>query len=99
VRAIEEYQKQTERIASMDMLIAVGFGFAAVTRDGEIVYHEPVDAEGWDDFWTVADAEEVAKGDPDHDWRIIKEAPLRSMEYQRQGEGKWVLVDSGRGFA
>jgi len=106
-------------IADMGMLIAVGFGSACVSKDGETVYDERdkqgqipceycnihYDCEhcedtGWyTDFWTVADAEKEALKDPDHDWRIIKDAPLYSATYQRQGAGKWVSVASGRGFA
>ena len=33
------------------------------------------------------------------DLRIIINAPLYELEYQRQGEGKWVLIKQGQGFA
>lgn len=88
-----------QQIAPMDMLIGVGFGLAMVTKDGELVYQEPSNPNGWDDFWTTADAERAANAGPDHDWRIMLDAPLRSREYQRHGPDKWVLIDSGRGFA
>ncbi len=85
-----------ERIAPLDMLIAVGFGIARVTRGKKIVFQETADDE---DYHRLAEFEEMAKTDPDHDWRVLLEAPLRSREYQRQGEGKWVLIASGEGFA
>jgi len=83
----------------MDGLIAVGFGFASVTRDGQSVYEEPNADPEDGDFWTGADAEKAAQADPDHDWRIHKHAALYEAVYQRHGEGQWVLIERGEGFA
>jgi hypothetical protein len=83
------------RIAPMTMLIAVGFGGAVVTKDGEIV----IDGERAEDWVTVEQAEKLAAADPDHDWRIELDAPLSYKEYQRHAPGEWVLIKSGRGFA
>lgn len=85
----------------MDGYIAVGFGSASVTCDGEEVYSEPIDADDIEDsrIWTGADAERAAAEKPDHDWRIHKHAPLYSAVYQRHGEGQWVLIERGEGFA
>jgi hypothetical protein len=88
-----------ESIAQMDMLIAVGFGDARITKDGETIYQEPYNIEDESNFHTLAEFEEMAKADPDHDWRAILIAPLRDREYQRHEEGKWVLIKSGMGFA
>lgn len=85
-------------IAPMGMLIAVGFGDAKVTKDGETVYEEPYDFETEKDFWMVQDAENEAVKDPDHDWRIVLYAPLYGRTFQRQ-DGKWVLIAENRGFA
>lgn len=82
----------------MDGWIAVGFGSASVTRDGDHVYSEPNDGNE-DDIWTGADAEKAAALDPDHDWRIHKYAPLYEAVYQRHGEKQWVLIERGEGFA
>lgn len=97
-----------------DGLIAVGFGYAGVTRDGREVLREPdspdiYDADGEllpEDQWppepeypTGADAEALAAADPDHDWRIHIEGPLSGRTYQRQGEAGWVLVEQNEGFA
>jgi hypothetical protein len=91
----------------MDGLIAVGFGFAACTKDGQPVLEEP--QERFDDsgepideeleYPTGADAEKLAAADPDHDWRIQLEGPLSGRTYQRQGEANWVLVAQNEGFA
>lgn len=78
-------------------VIAAGFGDAGVTRDGETVWSEAADADA--EFWTGEDAEKIAKSNPDHDWRIYIHGPLSDVEYQRQGDGWWVLIKKGQGFA
>lgn len=82
----------------MEGWIAVGFGSASVTRDGQEVYSEPYDGDE-DKIWTGEDAEKAAAADPDHDWRISKYAPLYDAVYQRHGEKQWVLIERGLGFA
>lgn len=79
----------------MNSIIAVGFGDASVTKNGECVYREYLN----DDVWTVQDAENLAKIDPDNDWKIHLVAPLSERHYQRQGDGRWVLYKNGSGFA
>lgn len=80
----------------MERHIAVGFGSAGYSMDGETLWQEGQEEE---DYPTVADVEKMAMADPDHDWRIYFFAPLYEAEYQRQGDGVWVLVRSGDGFA
>lgn len=84
------------QIANLEMIVAVGFGYAAIEKDGE-----PIFIEGFNDkdFHTLVEFEEMARQDPDHDWRCILEAPLRGRTYQRHEEGKWVLIESNQGFA
>jgi hypothetical protein len=82
-------------VAPMNTLIAVGFGDAHISKDGEVVF----DGERADDFHELGEFEALAKADPNHDWRLVLNAPLHSREYQRQGEGAWVLVEQGEGFA
>ena len=87
-------------ILPMDAVIAVGFGYAAVTKDGKEVYNEnEVCRDNWDNAWTVQTAEDEAAKDPEHDWRIHLIAPLSERHYQRQGENHWVLYEKGMGFA
>jgi hypothetical protein len=81
----------------LEFVIAVGFGQALVLRDDDQIYSEPTDPGA--DLWTLQDAEIAALADPDHDWRVVFQAPLSSSVYQRQGAGYWVLVEQGRGFA
>lgn len=72
-----------------------GFGAVTFTRDGHYggstLDHDPAA--------TFQDFEDVAAGDPDHDWRIRIDGPLSDYTYQRQGEGLWALVEQGQGFA
>lgn len=85
-------------VAPMDMLIAVGFGSACVTKNGELIYQEQ-SVENDNDYWTVKDAENEALKDPDCDWRIVKFGPLHGETFQRHGDGIWVCIESNRGFA
>lgn len=79
--------------------IAVGFGYAALHRDGEPVYMEPNDAQAESDYMTGAQAEALAAADPDHDWQIVLDAPLSGRTYQRHGPGEWALIEQNLGFA
>ena len=81
----------------MDSHICVGFGSAGYSKDGETLWQEQ--AEEYDETPKVQSVEDMAKKDPDHDWRIFFYAPLYEFEYQRQGDGIWVLVRKGMGFA
>lgn len=81
----------------MKIGIAVGCGYAALTKNSEEIF---VDSEGLDDkTLTVEEAELLAKEDPDNDWRIHLVAPLSERHYQRQGDKLWVLYKKGEGFA
>lgn len=77
--------------------IAVGFGDAVVTRGGEVIYSEHRDW-GAKGYMTAGEAARLADADPEHDWRIDMQGPLRGRTYQRQ-DGAWVLVAQNEGFA
>jgi hypothetical protein len=85
-------------VAPMNMLIAVGFGSADVTKNGEAVYSESVTMSD-SELWSVQDAENAARLEPDADWRITKFGPLHGETFQRHGENLWVCVESNQGFA
>ena len=82
-------------ILPMDSLIAVGFGYAAVTKNEEEIYQETEES----NIWNVMNAEIEARKEPDNDWRIHLIAPLSERHYQRQGKNQWVLYEKGQGFA
>lgn len=85
----------THKVAPMEMIIAVGFGDARITKDEETIFSEESD----EDFRSLEVFEEMAKQDPNHDWRAILNGPLRGRTYQRHGVAEWVLIYSNRGFA
>lgn len=85
-------------VAPEDMIIAVGFGVATVTKNGKTIYDEH-SIKDENDLWTVKEAETEALKDEDNDWRIHLVAPLSERHYQRQGKNKWVLYEKGLGFA
>lgn len=83
--------------ASMDKLIAVGFGCAVVKRDGQTVLdgERPPNEE----FLTFADAEALACLEPERDWCVVLNGQLHGETYQRQGDGVWILIERNDGFA
>lgn len=85
--------------ARLEKQIAVGFGGADCTKDGELVYDGEADYQQGKEPKSIGDMEELAKADPGHDWRVCFFGPLHGETYQRQGEGKWVMVESNEGFA
>ena len=85
----------TESVFPMDGLVAVGFGCAMVSCDGQPM----LDEQDSDKDITGQDAEDLALQDPDHDWRIVLESPLSERIYQRHDTGRWVLIEQGEGFA
>jgi hypothetical protein len=92
--------------APLDKVVAVGFGSAQVTCDGEFVadgengvlVRDGVTErfEPWS--LTFGDVEEMAVLRPG-DWRIELHGPLHGETYQRQGPGQWVCVERNEGFA
>lgn len=82
----------------LEGVIAVGFGYAALHKDGAPVWSED-EAASDNSMMTGADAEALAAQDPDHDWRIVLHGPLSGRAYQRHGPGQWMLVEKSEGFA
>jgi hypothetical protein len=77
----------------LNACMAVGFGGVTVRREKEIVWS------GDDENRTVMRYENMARKDPDHDWRIEFFGPLSNTTYQRHEKNKWVLIEKGLGFA
>lgn len=75
--------------------LAVGFGTVSVDKDGSGIWDMQQD----DEAQTLQRFEDMAKVDPDHDWRVSFFGPLSESTYQRHGVGEWVLVTKGDGFA
>ena len=87
----------TERQAPMDMLVSVGFGSCCVMKGAEEIWSETMDAD--QECYDLEHFEALAAADPDHDWQVSLQGPLRGRTYQRHGEKLWVLVESNEGFA
>lgn len=85
-----------KQIADLEMIIAIGFGSAMVTKDDQVIWMENYKTEK---FYPLKVFERIASRDPDHDWRVILEGPLRGRTYQRHNDKEWVLIDSNQGFA
>jgi hypothetical protein len=86
----------------MSKAICVGFGEAAVYRDGIKVgdgEERFMQAASEDDLLTFGEVEAHAVNDPDHDWRVVLNGPLHGETYQRQGPGAWICVERNDGFA
>jgi len=87
----------SERHLPLDSVIGVGYGYAALTRDGEPVFEE--NGQEFHQLMTVAEAEKIAAQDPPHDWKIHLVALLEDRHYQRTGRGCWELVRRGYGLS
>lgn len=85
------------RIIKMNRRIGVGFGFAGVTKDSEIIWCEH--NEEWKDLPTLMRFENMARKDPDHDWRCHLDSLLHGEIFQRHDRNRWVLIISNAGFA
>jgi hypothetical protein len=82
-----------------DGIIAVGFGMACLTKNGECIYEEPLEPTTEAEYMTGAQAIALARQDPSADWVITLEGPLSGRTYQFQGDAGFVLVDQNNGFA
>lgn len=80
-----------------EVVIGVGIGYAALTRDGIPVYEEAGEDSG--SLMTVAQAETLACGEPERDWRIHLIAQLENRHYRRTGAGLWEIYERGHGMS
>ena len=80
-----------------DALVAVGVGYAAVTRDGEPVYE--AECGDLEHAISVRDAETMAAAEPGHDWRIHLVGPLDERHYRRDADGRWTIYRRGYGLS
>ncbi len=83
---------------SIESRIAVGFGFAGITKGDKEIWTEQGNEE-WEDLPLLIKFEVMARKDPEHDWQAVMNGPLHGEIYQRQGINHWVLVERNEGFA
>lgn len=82
----------------LDAYMSVGFGSCTVSEDGIGIYDEG-QVSDLEDAPRLQKFEDMAKADPDHDWRCAFYGALSEAEYQRHGPENWVLIRKGEGFA
>jgi hypothetical protein len=88
---------RNDDLLALDAQVAVGVGYAALTRDGVPVYE--ADCFALEQAWSVGDAERLAAAEPDHDWRIHLVALRDERHYRREAEGRWLLYERGYGLS
>jgi len=77
-----------------------GFGGYHVTKDGEHYFSaDPSKDIPFENNKTLSYIERRAKLEPEADWRVHLNLPLRAGVWQRHGKSKWVLIEEGEGFA
>jgi hypothetical protein len=96
-RTCRHWAAMSDQCLAPEAPIGVGIGYAALTRDGEAVYEE--DGRQQRELMTVAQAEELARREPERDWRIHLVAQLENRHYRRQGAGLWLLYKRGYGMS
>jgi len=89
--------QRSDELLPLDAQLAVGAGYAALTRDGVPVYETACFA--LEDVWSVRDAERLAAREPGRDWRIHLVALRDERHYRRSGDGHWVLYGRGYGLS
>lgn len=88
----------THDLLPLDEVLYMGFGGYTVTKDGNL-YYEGDPNGAWEGFKTLAEIEVEAAKEPDADWRVVLNNPMRGGTWQRHGAEEWVLVESNMGFA
>ncbi len=86
-----------DALLPLEAQIAVGVGYAALTRDGVPVYE--ADCFALEEAWSVREAERLAAAEPERDWRIHLVALRDERHYRRQGAGRWLLYARGYGLS
>lgn len=69
-----------------------------IFKDGKQFYMGDFNKE-FEEYPTLMKFENLARKEPDVEWRAELNLPLRSGIYQRHGENCWVLIEKGEGFA
>jgi hypothetical protein len=95
-RTRREWICRPEEFLSPEAEIAVGVGFAALTRGTWVIYEETDRAESRP--MTVAEADDLAQREPHHEWCIHFVGPGQERHYRRVGPGQWKLYRWGVGF-
>lgn len=82
-------------LADLEMPIAVGFGYANILKNDEIIFREQDDKEN---IRYLKEFDERAENEPGV-WQCVLEAPLWNATWKRIAKGQWECIESGIGFA
>lgn len=93
----QHWVAMSDQYLPRDAVIGVGVGYAALTRDGQVVYEE--NGKRHCELMTVAQAEELALREPERDWCIHLVAQLENRHYRRSRPGAWELYERGYGLS
>ena len=93
----EHPREVDESTLAPDALVAVGFGYAALTRDGVPVFE--ADCGDLERAISVRDAEAIAAAAPEHDWCIHLVAQRDERHYRRVADGRWTIYRRGYGLS
>jgi len=81
--------------------ILIFYGSCVLTKDKKSIWDMPF-GQGEGKYenkpWTLQKLENIAKKDPEHDWRLSIDIPLWSGVWQRQGDKQWVAIENGMGL-
>jgi len=81
----------------MDEVLYRGFGGYSVEMNGKIMYLASPEMD-WAQFATLEDIEAMAQHEPDEEWVVVLDNPLRGARWKREN-GRWVLFETNPGFA
>lgn len=84
-------------ILPIDTRMYQGFGGWSIYKDGELYFEDQTG--GYDTAPQLFEFEITARENPDHEWIAKLFLPLREATYQRHDKDKWVLIETGLGFA
>jgi len=85
-----------QEFLSLEEIIGVGIGFAALTRNGRVVYEE--DCDGKEKRIKVCEAEQMARQSTGHDWCVHLVGLVEERHYKRIGKSLWKLYKRGPGL-
>lgn len=92
----EAWMARPVELLPLEANIAVGIGFAALTRGGWLIFEEGDHAGAGP--MTVAEAEKLAQRAPEHEWCIHLVGPDAERHYKRVGQAQWKLYQWGSGI-
>lgn len=85
-----------KKYANLGMLVAIGFGQAGIYKNGLEIYREDPDDES---YGYLSEFEEMAKLEPEAEWKCVIYGPLWGATWLRVGDNLWEQIESNRGFA